>query len=99
MERAAWEFIGFVDNDDWIFPEIYERLHRFMLDYDAEIGRCDDMQGEIEPSVSSADATILVTESEKYFALLYQDIWEGHVTDRLFRRGVIGDTHFLPVKQ
>lgn len=94
LDRAQGNFIGFVDNDDWIFPTMYERLHQLMLDYDADVGRCSDMQGKMEDSVSAETATIIVKESEEYFGLLYQDILGGHVTDRLFRREVIGDNRF-----
>lgn len=94
LDYATGDFIGFVDNDDWVLPSMYERLHTLMLEYNADVGRCDDMQGKMEPSVSPKEATILVTEAEQYFPLLYQDIWGGHVTDRLFRREIIGDARF-----
>lgn len=94
LERATGEFVGFVDNDDWIFPTMYERLHQLMLDYDADVGRCEDMLGKMEESVNEQNVKIVVTEGEEYFGLLYQDIWGGHVTDRLFRREVIGDERF-----
>lgn len=31
------EYIGFVDGDDWIEPDMYENLYRFALEYDAEM--------------------------------------------------------------
>ena len=94
LERATGDYIGFVDNDDWILPTMYERLHQLMTEYRADVGRCDDMQGKLEPSVSEEEATILVTEAEQYHSLLFQDIWGGHVTDRLFRREIIGESRF-----
>lgn len=94
LDRATGDYVGFVDNDDWIFPEMYERLHQLMIEYDADVGRCDDMQGKLEPSPSAQEAAILVTEGKKYHSLLYQDIWGGHVTDRLFRRELIGEARF-----
>lgn len=94
LDRATGDFVGFVDNDDWIFPAMYQRLHGLMVEHDADVGRCGDMQGEMEASPSEAEASILVTEAEEYFGLLYQDIWGGHVTDRLFRRELIGDARF-----
>lgn len=94
LERATGEYVGFVDNDDWIFPRMYERLHRLMTDYGADVGRCGDMLGEMEDSPSEEEASVSVTEGEEYFGLLYQDIWGGHVTDRLFCRELIGDARF-----
>ena len=94
LDHATGDFVGFVDNDDWIMPTMYERLHQLMTDYQADVGRCDDMQGKMEDSVSAEKADILVTEADEFFGLLYQDIWGGHVTDRLFRRRIIGDARF-----
>lgn len=94
LDRATGDYIGFVDNDDWILPTMYERLYELMVEHDADVGRCDDMQGKMEVSATAENAAILVTEAEEYFPLLYQDIWGGHVTDRLFRREVIGDSRF-----
>ena len=94
LDRATGDYIGFVDNDDWILPNMYERLHQLMIDHDADVGRCGDMQGKMEESATAENAAVLVTEAEEYFPLLYQDIWGGHVTDRLFRREVIGDSRF-----
>lgn len=94
LDRATGDYIGFVDNDDWIFPGMYERLHKLMVDYNADVGRCGDMQGKLEPSVSTENAAIFVTEEKEYHSLLFQDIWGGHVTDRLFRRELIGEERF-----
>ena len=94
LEYATGEFVGFVDNDDWILPSMYERLHHLMIEYSADIGRCEDMRGRMEESVSAEEATIVVTEATGFFEKIYQDIWGGHVTDRLFRRELIGDARF-----
>lgn len=94
LDRATGDFVGFVDNDDWIFPTMYERLHHLIIEYDADIARCGDMQGDMEDSPSKENACVLVTESDEFFPLIYQDIWGGHVTDRLFRREIIGKNRF-----
>ena len=36
LERVTGDFVGFVDNDDWIFPTMYERLHRLMVERSEE---------------------------------------------------------------
>ena len=94
LEYSTGDYIGFVDDDDWIFPTMYDRLYQLMVQYQADIGRCDDMQGKIEKTVDAKEAQIQVTESREVIGLLYQDIWGGHVTDRLFRRNIIGDARF-----
>ncbi len=38
--RATGEYIGFIDSDDWIAPDIYEVLYRNAVDYNVDISEC-----------------------------------------------------------
>lgn len=40
MERAHGEFIGFVDSDDWIEPNMYERMYEVAKQESADIVMC-----------------------------------------------------------
>lgn len=40
IDAAEGEFIGFVDSDDWLEPDMYECLVENALKYDADISRC-----------------------------------------------------------
>lgn len=40
IEKAKGEYIGFVDGDDYIEPEMYERLINNALKYNADISHC-----------------------------------------------------------
>lgn len=93
LDRCTGDYIGFVDNDDWIFPTMYERLVEIIEKYDAEVARCDDAQSEaeIEENVIVKED---ICEGKEYHRLLFCDIWGGHVTDRLFKKSVIGDRRF-----
>ncbi|MBR5021230.1 MAG: glycosyltransferase, partial [Oscillospiraceae bacterium] len=44
MQAAAGTYIGFVDSDDWVRPEMYQRLYETAVRHDADIvvsGHCD----------------------------------------------------------
>ena len=41
IERASGEFIGFVDSDDYVSAEMFERMYEKALEHDAEIVLCD----------------------------------------------------------
>ena len=44
LDLASGEYIGFVDSDDWIEPEMYAEMLARMEKYDAQLvcaGRCD----------------------------------------------------------
>lgn len=93
LDRVTGDFIGFVDDDDWIYPEMYEKLHKYLTEKDADIARCEDCFDKSEQPVEIVELT--VTEHKEFFDLLFQDVWGGHVTDRLFTRKIIG-THRFP---
>ena len=40
LDRCKGSYIGFVDNDDWLFPNMYKRLLELLKKYDADIARC-----------------------------------------------------------
>lgn len=40
LEIATGEYIGFVDSDDWIMPDMYEYLLQGILGYQSEISYC-----------------------------------------------------------
>ena len=40
LDIAKGEYIGFVDGDDFIEPEMYERLLKNAIEYDADISHC-----------------------------------------------------------
>ena len=40
LDIATGDYIGFVDGDDWIEPNMYEELVRFLENNDAEIAQC-----------------------------------------------------------
>ncbi len=49
LKMARGELIGFVDSDDWIRPEMYEKLYRIMTETGADIALCDvESSGEPE---------------------------------------------------
>lgn len=40
VAEATGDWIGFVDGDDWIEPDMYERLMKNALEHDADISHC-----------------------------------------------------------
>lgn len=41
LNVAKGEYIGFIDSDDWIAPNMYETLLASIIKYDADIAVCD----------------------------------------------------------
>jgi len=93
LDRATGNYIGFVDNDDWVLPTMYEKLLDLIKKNHADVARCDDFISD-EDMKLCITPEIKVIEKEEYFYLIFQDIVGSHVTNRLFRRDVIGKHRF-----
>ncbi len=46
MMRASGEYIGFVDSDDWLKPEMYEKMYAAAKSNDSDIVFCNCQQNE-----------------------------------------------------
>ncbi len=55
LRLASGEYIGFVDSDDYIDPDMYERLYQGIVEYQvnvAQIGRDEiDEEGRLQPDI------------------------------------------------
>lgn len=48
IERARGEFIGFVDSDDWIEPDMYEKMYQAAVTAGADVAFCNVFADEDE---------------------------------------------------
>lgn len=76
LDVCTGDYIGFVDNDDWILPSMYERLVALIEKYGAEVARCDDLS-DISEMGCLQKITESVCEKQQYHKLLFCDIWGG----------------------
>ena len=40
VDMARGEYIGFIDSDDWVEPDMYEKLYRTAAEHDADMVFC-----------------------------------------------------------
>lgn len=74
MAAAVGDFVGFVDSDDWVSPEMFERLYVKAIKYDAEIAMCglcqfDSETGTVLPADPYYDLEVLQAYVDKSFNL------------------------------
>jgi glycosyltransferase EpsH len=89
---AEGEWIGFIDSDDWVTPDYYEKLLNKAEDTGADMVGCDyNMTSEHSFEVgevvhnNSADQTG-VLDREKYKKLMIET---GSLVVKIYRRGII----------
>lgn len=89
VAEATGEWIGFVDSDDEIEPEMYERLLGNALKYNADISNCGHQMVYADGERVYYYNTGLLKEQEHFTALrdlLEEKIMEPGVCNKLYKR-------------
>ena len=87
MVSAKGDFIGFVDSDDWIEPDMFEMLYRNMAAENAAISACGYYQHENEKvSVCGDSADAVLTSHEAIKSVYCRDGFNFVVWNKLFRK-------------
>lgn len=90
LDIAKGEYIGFVDCDDFIMPDMYERLYKDCIDNDADIAICDIYTTEnIKPDNSKAKTKVL--EFNDFYPRLINDEITSHPANKLFKKQLFSD--------
>lgn len=91
LEIAMGEFIGFVDSDDWIKPNMYEKLIKKALESNADVVGCDycityEQSYEMGEHVSnSKDNQVGVLDDEKRKSLILDP---GSLVTKIYKREI-----------
>lgn len=91
LEAADGEWIGFVDADDWIEPDLYEYLLGMADAHQADVVQCAvamecGEKSAVLYSVQGDTGVVLSKESLRSFS--------GSVWNKLYRRGIVKDLRF-----
>ncbi len=97
LDIATGDYIGFVDGDDWIEPEYFEKLHSACRDNDADIAACNIygwyyIDGSFvckKDSIEYSDCVMTRDELSDNMKLM-----QGEICNKLFKRELIGNTRF-----
>lgn len=84
LELARGDFLGFADSDDWVAPDLYEKLLRAAEEQNADLAVCDAEErwadGRCVPmALTGFDRPIKMST----------EVW-----NKLFRRSALGDIRF-----
>lgn len=92
LDIATGDFVAFVDSDDWVLPETFQRMIDLTLEYDADIARCEVFKN-VDKRKDSSSAKVTIFDR--------QSILENMLNDRLrsgalkmVKRSIIGDSRF-----
>lgn len=99
LKIAKGTYIGYVDGDDWVEPDMYRDMLKACLDKNAEIAICTYRQvgegaEEIHPTGKVIELSreetleLYISGHEQYH--IYHSVWS-----KLFKREIIADIDFL----
>lgn len=97
LEFANGEFIGFVDSDDWIAPEMYERLLNSMIQNNSDIAACSvEMvwENNSQSRMLTQQKNCVLNRKEAQLELLIESKLKDPVWYKLYRKSVIEGMFF-----
>lgn len=97
LEFANGEFIGFVDSDDWIAPEMYERLLKSMIQNNSDIAACSvEMvwENNSQSRMLTQQKNCVLNRKEAQLELLIESKLKDPVWYKLYRKSVIEGIFF-----
>ncbi len=92
LSIANGKYIGFVDPDDWVEPDMYERLHQLMTEHQTDIAACgaalESSEGKRLNPVSDLNLT-KYNHIEALDTILDTEGFQGYVCNKLFSSDII----------
>ena len=92
IERATGDYIGFVDGDDYIEPEMYSELLKNALNFQAEISHCGNKMifpDKHEELHYGTDRLIVQSQQDALVELLKGVCVEPGLGNKLFHRSIV----------
>ena len=95
LAAVTGDFLGFVDSDDYVEPEMFERMLSNMETYDADISVCGRFYEYVNGTLSdTAKPPVVMTGEEAIGVTLGHDGFFLHCWDKLFKRKIFEGLHF-----
>jgi len=95
LAAAAGEWIGWVDSDDWIEPDMYEYMLKHAMECDADIAVCGRFERYRDKCVCRGWNHEQVLDTESALELLLKnDVMQNYLCDKLWRHMLFDDIVF-----
>lgn len=95
LDAASGDYIGFIDGDDWVEPDMIERLYTNLRSYDAGISVCGKYSEYKDYSEADKQAPIRVMDSGDAFEMILRNTgFFFHCWDKLFKAEIFEGLRF-----
>jgi len=95
LEAASGDYIGFVDGDDYVDPDMFEVLINAADKHDADIsvvGKYLAYENMIEGEKDNQE--YVLNTSQAFETILYQDGFFLHIWDKIYKKEIFEDIRF-----
>ena len=93
LENAIGDYIGFVDSDDWIEPDMFEYLMQGLLASNAQISTCGIIHASDKKYITVNNPYSVLSTEDALRGLLSDNI-DNSCCNKLFSRGLWDDLRF-----
>ncbi|HHW37926.1 MAG TPA: glycosyltransferase [Bacillales bacterium] len=95
IDRARGDYIGFVDSDDWIEPDMYELLYGMCIENNCEIACCTSIIHFKNKTVVNGTHSLTVHDRNHAMrTMLEGELFDEVVWTKLFKRSLLKDIRF-----
>jgi len=97
LDIATGDYIGFVDSDDWITPDMYEHLMATILKYHADIAVCDYQESNGKRTLATKSRSRQeksYTVEEAFREVLLSGEISVTMWNKVYRRSLFDDIRF-----
>lgn len=93
LDIARGEYIGFVDSDDWILPNMFEKLYLYCINNSVDIAICDSYSDEIR-DYPIEEGRITILEKSEFMPMILNDKIGSQPWNKLYKRELFENNRF-----
>lgn len=94
IDIARGEYIGFVDSDDWVEPNMYEVLLKSIINDKSDISVCGIIREYKNGTVSQGNIAETMSQNEAVKALLDGNIIHDHAWSKLYKKDLFAEVRY-----
>lgn len=101
LDIATGDYIGFVDSDDYISCEMYEKLYSAMVSSDADIAECGYFTAKPDYQITNENPLkeeVILGNYECSYNYLTKNNTTNFNVNKLYRRSILENTRYLELK-
>ena len=92
LDHATGDYIGFLDSDDKVFNNIYERLYLMIKENDSDMAMCSYLRSDED--LNNEELSIKTYNIKEIYDDIMLDKINAHVWDKLYKKECFDDIKF-----